>query len=57
MEKIKTETWREFYEEGQGFHRAARGGLKRPGVFTPEVVQNIAAMGIEKYFMAIFSRR
>ncbi|MDR2344344.1 MAG: hypothetical protein LBD86_07430 [Spirochaetaceae bacterium] len=51
------EDWEEFLEEGRGFHRAALGGLKRPGVFTPALIQNIAAMGIEKYFMAIFSRR
>jgi hypothetical protein len=31
--------------------------LKRPGVFTPELIQNIAAMGIEKYFMAVFTHR
>jgi hypothetical protein len=40
-----------------GFHKTVRGGLKRPEVFTPELVQNIAAMGIEKYFMAVFTRR
>jgi hypothetical protein len=51
------EGWEEFLEAGRGFHRTVLGGLKRPGVFTPEIIQNIAAMGIEKYFMAIFSRR
>jgi hypothetical protein len=53
----KKEGWEEFLEEGRGFHRTVLGALKRPGVFTPEIIQNIAAMGIEKYFMAIFSRR
>jgi hypothetical protein len=56
MSKQK-EGWEEFLEEGRGFHRTVLGALKRPDVFTPEIVQNIAAMGIEKYFMAIFSRR
>jgi hypothetical protein len=56
MNKQK-EGWEEFLEDGRGFHRTVLGGLKRPGVFTPEIVQNVAAMGIEKYFMAIFSRR
>jgi len=51
------ETWQKFLEEGRGFHKTARGAVKRPQVFTPEIVQNIAAMGIEKYFMALFTRR
>jgi hypothetical protein len=49
--------WEQFLEDGRGFHRTVRGGLKRPGVFTPELIQNIAAMGIEKYFMAVFTHR
>jgi hypothetical protein len=51
------EGWEQFLEEGRSFHRAALGGLKRPEVFTPEIIQNIAAMGIEKYFMALFVRQ
>jgi hypothetical protein len=49
--------WKEFFEEGRGCHKTARGSVKRPQVFTPELVQNIAGMGIEKYFMAIFTHR
>jgi hypothetical protein len=49
--------WEQFLEDGRAFHRTARGALERPEVFTPELVQNIAAMGIEKYFMAIFAYR
>jgi hypothetical protein len=49
--------WEQFYADAQGFHKTVRGGLKRPEVFTPEIVQNIAAMGIEKYFMAVFTHR
>jgi hypothetical protein len=51
------EGWEQFLEDGRGFHRTVLGGLKRPEVFTPEIIQNIAAMGIEKYFMALFARR
>jgi hypothetical protein len=51
------EGWEQFLEDGRGFHRTVLGALKRPEVFTPEIIQNIAAMGIEKYFMAIFTRR
>ncbi|MDR1491784.1 MAG: hypothetical protein LBT05_03560 [Planctomycetaceae bacterium] len=46
-----------FFDEGRAFHKAARGSIRRPEVFTPEIVQNIAAMAIEKYFMAIFLKR
>jgi hypothetical protein len=53
----RKENWEQFLEDGRGFHRTVLGGLRRPGVFTPELIQNIAAMGIEKYFMAIFTRR
>jgi hypothetical protein len=49
--------WEKFYHEGKGYHKTVRGGLGRPQVFTPEIIQNIAAMGIEKYFMSIFLRR
>jgi inactivated superfamily I helicase len=49
--------WKSFYEEGRAFHKTAKGGLGRPEVFTPEIIQNIAAMAIEKYFMAVFTRR
>jgi HEPN domain-containing protein len=51
------EDWQEFLEDGRAFHRTARGSLKRPEIFTAELVQNIAAMGIEKYFMALFAHR
>jgi hypothetical protein len=57
METRKKPEWEQFFEDGRGFHRTVKGCLKRPRVFTPELVQNIAAMGIEKYFMAIFTRR
>jgi len=49
--------WEIFLDEAKGFHRTALGGRKRPEVFTPELIENIAAMSIEKYFMAIFTRR
>jgi hypothetical protein len=54
---MEKKDWEIFLEDGRAFHRMARGSLKRPGVFTPELVQNIAAMGIEKYFLAIFAYR
>ncbi|MDR0869159.1 MAG: hypothetical protein LBN39_00040 [Planctomycetaceae bacterium] len=49
--------WKTFLEEGRQFHRTAKGSVKRPDIFTPVIVQNIAAMAIEKYFMALFLKR
>jgi hypothetical protein len=49
--------WEKFLKEGREYHRTVLGSLKRPKVFTPEIIQNVAAMGIEKYFMAIFTSR
>ncbi len=49
--------WKTFLEEGRTYHRTAQGSVRRPDVFTPAIIQNIAGMGIEKYFMAIFAKR
>lgn len=49
--------WKTFLEEGRSYHRTAQGSVRRPEVFTSEIVQNLAAMGIEKYFMALFMHR
>lgn len=43
-----------FWKEGEAFHRTAIGAQKRPEVFTPEIIYNLLAMAIEKYFMAFF---
>jgi hypothetical protein len=56
-ENEKIPDWKKFYDEGAAYHKTVRGSRKRPEVFTPEIVQNVAAMGIEKYFMSIFTRR
>jgi hypothetical protein len=49
--------WQTFFSDGCGFHKTVRGSQKRPNIFTPSIVQNIASMAIEKYFMAIFLKR
>ena len=49
--------WNTFYIEGKQFHKTARGSVHRPEVFTPLIIENIAAMSIEKYFMAYFMHR
>lgn len=48
--------WKTFLEEGKKYHRTAQGSVRRPEVFTPAITQGIAAMGIEKYTMAICMR-
>jgi hypothetical protein len=46
------EKWSEFVQEGDAYLKTARGGQKRPGVFTPEILYNLLAMAIEKHIMA-----
>ncbi len=49
--------WEVFLKEGRSYHRTAQGSVRRPEVFTPGIIQNLVAMGIEKYFMALFMKR
>jgi hypothetical protein len=51
------QSWTQFYRDGRAFERTARGAVHRPQVFTPEIIQNLVAMAIEKYFMAICLKR
>ncbi len=44
--------WAEFMADGDAYLKTARGGQKRPGVFTPEILYNLLAMAIEKHIMA-----
>jgi hypothetical protein len=46
------EKWSEFMTEGDAYLKTARGGQKRPGIFTPEILYNLLAMAIEKHIMA-----
>jgi len=43
-----------YLKDGAAYHRTAIGAKKRPEVFIPEIVYNLLAMAIEKYFMAFF---
>ena len=47
----ETESYTEFMNDGKKFHKAATGGLNRREVFSAEILYNIFAMSIEKYFM------
>ncbi|MBI9090958.1 MAG: hypothetical protein JEZ12_17220 [Desulfobacterium sp.] len=42
-----------FFEDGKKFLKTARGGLKRPSVFTEEILYNILLMSMEKNIMGI----
>jgi hypothetical protein len=46
------DTWKEFSDEGDAYLKTARGGQKRPGIFTPEILYNILGLAIEKHIMA-----
>ncbi len=54
---INHSEWNAFLEEGRCYRKTAQGSVRRPEIFTPTIVQNVAAMGIEKYFMALFAKR
>lgn len=47
------ETYKDFLEDGRKFLKTARGGLRRPEVFTEEILYNILGMAIEKSIMGI----
>ena len=49
--------WEEFYRDGKSFHKRTRMSINQSQIFTPTLIQNLAAMSIEKYFMAIFMSR
>lgn len=48
---------KKFLEEGDAYLKTARGGQKRPGIFTPEILYNILGLAIEKHVMAALISR
>ena len=40
-----------YMEEGDKYLKTARGGIKRPAVFTGEILYNIIGLAIEKHVM------
>lgn len=44
--------YKSFLEEGNKYLKTARGGVKRPAVFTAEILYNIIGLAIEKHIMA-----
>ncbi len=43
--------WKSFMEEGDKYLKTARGGVKRPAIFTTEILYNIIGLAIEKHVM------
>lgn len=43
--------WKSFMHEGDKYLKTAKGGMKRPAVFTSEILYNIIGLAIEKHVM------
>ncbi len=53
-EALSIEDWDKMYKAGKQYQKRAHSSLKNPAIFTPSIIRNIVAMGIESYFMGIF---
>jgi hypothetical protein len=51
------EDWDKQYSAGKQYRATAHKAVAKPEIFTPSIIRNIAAMGIEAYFMALFMHR
>jgi hypothetical protein len=49
--EYKNSNYQAFMDEGNKYLKTARGGMKRPGVFTTEILYNIIGLAIEKHIM------
>ncbi|MBN2685275.1 MAG: hypothetical protein JXR40_08340 [Pontiellaceae bacterium] len=45
------DAYKAFMIEGDKYLKTARGGQKRPGIFTTEILYNIIGLAIEKHIM------
>jgi hypothetical protein len=51
MTAIFDSDYEAFMDEGNRYLKTARGGVKRPAVFTTEILYNILGLAIEKHIM------
>ncbi len=51
MSGIFDDDYKSFMDEGDKYLKTARGGVKRPAVFTAEILYNIIGLAIEKHVM------
>lgn len=54
MAEETSKGWEVFIQQGRQYMKTAVGGIKRRSVFTNDLLYNIVAMAIEKYFMGFF---
>ena len=45
------ENYQDFMTEGDKYLKTAKGGIKRPAIFTSEILYNIIGLAIEKHVM------
>lgn len=50
-EEYRNTDYTDFMTEGDQYLKAARGGVTRPVIFTPEILYNIIGLAIEKHIM------
>ena len=53
---ITTSKYIRYWEDASKYLRVAKGGLKRPKIFTTEILYNLLGLSIEKFFMAVMVR-
>ncbi|HEY5652754.1 MAG TPA: hypothetical protein VIR63_00075 [Pontiella sp.] len=51
MSGILKHDYKAFMNEGNKYLKTARGGIKRPAIFTTEILYNIIGLAIEKHVM------
>jgi len=51
MSAMLDDAYSDYMDEGDAYLRTARGGVKRPAVFTTEILYNILGLAIEKHIM------
>ncbi len=57
MSGIFDSEYKLFLTEGDQYLKTARGGVKRPAIFTTEILYNIIGLAIEKHIMAALMAR
>ncbi len=53
---ISTAGHMSYWKDACKYLRVAKGGLKRPRIFTPDILYNLLGLSIEKFFMAAMVR-
>ncbi|MDA8137374.1 MAG: hypothetical protein M0036_01870 [Desulfobacteraceae bacterium] len=56
MEELGVGSWPEYIAQGRQYFKAARGGRKRPEVFTNELVSHLIGLSVEKLLMGLCLR-